>query len=51
MTNTEAARVISELLKKPVRVDWSRDLTGEEKLALGKAVKALRKAQSYKKEV
>jgi len=50
MTNTEAARVISELLKKPVRV-WSRDLTGEEKLALGKAVKALRKVQSHKKEV
>jgi len=52
MNNTEAARAIVELLKKPLYVvDKYGDLqeiSNHDKLALGKAISALRKIQSCK---
>ena len=45
MSNTEAAQVLAELLKHPIYVQ-DRDITSHERLALGKALKALRKLQS-----
>lgn len=47
MTNTEAARVLADLLKKPLYVE-DRKLSPCERLALEKALKTLRKVQSCK---
>lgn len=43
MTNIEAARVLAELLKQPTH------LSNRERLAVGKAIKELRKMQSRKR--
>lgn len=47
MTNTEAARVLAELLKNPLYVG-DRKLSSHERLAIEKALKTLRKVQSCK---
>ena len=50
MTNTEAARVLANLIKQPIRLpEEGRYINGMERLALEKAVKALRKLQSLEK--
>lgn len=49
MNNTEAARVLSEVLKKQQELPPKyRDLDNKEMLALGKAIKVLRLVQSRK---
>lgn len=46
MTNIEAARIIEKFLKSQLALsDKYRDITGEEELALRKAVKNLRRCK------
>ena len=51
MTNVEAARILSAILKKQQELPPKhRDLDNEQMLAMGKAIKVLRRsAQSSKK--
>lgn len=49
MTNTEAARVLSALLKQQQDLPPKyRDLNNEELLAMGKAIKTLRRASQVR---
>lgn len=52
MDNIEAARILAALLKQQEGLHPKhRDLDNRELLALGKAIKALRLAQSRKKQM